>query len=160
MLLLAAAGCETAAQPSCRSSTVHGCCINAFQTPALPCLLSAAACWVSFCIALDHRNPANWTQQVCYEESIHFTSMAFLVRNTDPDAGFSWPGYILYMTNTSRVCDYYITNECYSSLGQDTCIADLLNNLLNGTSSGFEWTPGAIAGVAAAGMHPTDRSCL
>lgn len=77
--------------------------------------------------------------------------MAFLVRNTDPDAGYSWPGYILYMTNTTRVCDHYITDQCYSTLGQDTCIAELLNRLLNDTSS-FVWTPGAIAGIAISGV--------
>jgi hypothetical protein len=100
------------------------------------------------------------TQQVCYAESILFTDMAFLVRNTDPDAGFSSPGYILYMNNTTQVCDNYITEDCYSTLGQDACIAELLNNLLNGTQAGFEWTPGAIAGVAAAGVCSKPSSSL
>ncbi|WIA13330.1 hypothetical protein OEZ85_006913 [Tetradesmus obliquus] len=91
----------------------------------------------------------NWTDQVCFDDSVHFGSMAFLVRNTDPDAGFSWPGYVLYMVNTTRVCSYYISNQCYASFGQDTCIAEALNRLLNDTQS-FQWTPGAIAGVATA----------
>ncbi|WIA33471.1 hypothetical protein OEZ86_006600 [Tetradesmus obliquus] len=91
----------------------------------------------------------NWTDQVCFDDSVHFGSMAFLVRNTDPDAGFSWPGYVLYMVNTTRVCSYYISNKCYASFGQDTCIAEALNRLLNDTRT-FQWTPGAIAGVATA----------
>uniref|UniRef100_A0A383VBX5 Protein kinase domain-containing protein n=1 Tax=Tetradesmus obliquus TaxID=3088 RepID=A0A383VBX5_TETOB len=91
----------------------------------------------------------NWTDQVCFDDSVHFGSMAFLVRNTDPDAGFSWPGYVLYMVNTTRVCSYYISNQCYASFGQDTCIAEALNRLLNDTQT-FQWTPGAIAGVATA----------
>lgn len=82
--------------------------------------------------------------------------MAFLVRNTDPDAGFSWPGYVLYMVNTTRVCSYYISNQCYASFGQDTCIAEALDRLLNDTQS-FQWTPGAIAGVATAGVFAGQR---
>ncbi|KAF6260605.1 hypothetical protein COO60DRAFT_1700220 [Scenedesmus sp. NREL 46B-D3] len=91
----------------------------------------------------------NWTDQVCYDDSVHFQSMAVLLRKTDPGAGYSWPGYVLYMVNVTRVCDNYISGDCIATSGQDSCIADLLDRLLNGTLSSV-WRPRAIAGVAVA----------
>lgn len=90
-------------------------------------------------------------RQVCYDDSVHFQSMAVLLRKTDPGAGYSWPGYVLYMVNVTRVCDNYISGDCIATSGQDSCIADLLDRLLNGTLSSV-WRPRAIAGVAVAGV--------
>lgn len=92
----------------------------------------------------------SWEGQTCYTDSLHFQDFAFLVQHADPDSGNSWPGYVLYMHNTTRVCDYYISAACIAASGGDTCIAQMLDAIVNGTR-GFMWTPGAIAGVAVAG---------
>eukprot|EP00775_Hariotina_reticulata_P005704 gene5704-5944_t len=92
--------------------------------------------------------PANGVLR-CYDNSLHFNNFIMLVRNTDPEAGRPFPGYVLYMENVTRVCNYYITEQCLAAYGQDSCIAEMLDQLLNTTRNSL--SPGTIAGIAVAG---------
>eukprot|EP00878_Enallax_costatus_P027605 GHUV01029739.1.p1 GENE.GHUV01029739.1~~GHUV01029739.1.p1 ORF type:complete len:319 (+),score=80.47 GHUV01029739.1:267-1223(+) len=93
---------------------------------------------------------SNW-QPVCYQDSLYFEDFTTAVTASDPEAGINYGGYVLHMHNTTRVCDNYITAQCMQQLGMDTCTAQLLDQLFNGTKSHKFWTPGAIAGIAVAG---------
>lgn len=66
-----------------------------------------------------------------------------------------YPGYVLFQENTSRVCQATITQQCLDQNNgdEDLCLVMLIAATLNNQGSGgVIWTPGAIAGVAIAGM--------
>lgn len=97
------------------------------------------------------RNP-EW-ESVCYQDNLLFENFTFLVSRSDPEAGFDYGGYVLHMNNTTRVCDYLVTEQCMDQYGLDTCMAQLLDEVINGTQTHTLWTKGAIAGVAVAGRQ-------
>jgi hypothetical protein len=63
----------------------------------------------------------------CYDDSIHFNNFTMQVQNSDPEVGRSFPGYVLYMENVTRVCNHYITEQCLAAYGQVSgCCAAVL----------------------------------
>jgi hypothetical protein len=89
----------------------------------------------------------------CFADALHFKAFSLLSASNDPDSGSQFPGYILYQQNTTRVCEYTITQECLAQQDGDEelCLAMLVTQALSGNKQGFSWSPGAIAGVAIAG---------
>jgi hypothetical protein len=91
--------------------------------------------------------------QHCFKDALHFKTFSLLSASNDPDSGSQFPGYILYQHNTTRACEYTITQECLKQHDGDEelCLAMLVTQALSGNKQGFSWAPGAIAGVAIAG---------
>lgn len=89
-------------------------------------------------------------QKPCYRDSLQFDNFTFEVSTADPEAGYSG-AYLLHMTNTTRVCEHYVTQECIQQSGLDTCTAQLVDQLLNRTETTRPLSGAAIAGVVVGG---------
>lgn len=127
-------------------------------SPAFP--NNSVALLPKFCFtaALVYGQP----EQHCYELALHFRTFSMIAASNDPDTGSQFPGYVLYQVNTTRVCEYTITQDCLSahSGDEELCLAMLVTQALSGDKQGFSWSPGAIAGVSIAGRAQGCTDCF